>query len=74
MAMAQPNVDITKLTADERIELIGQLWDSLEPDAAAPMSPVLAAELQRRVADADADPDGGEDWESIERELRSRLR
>jgi putative addiction module component (TIGR02574 family) len=67
-------VDIAKLTPEERIELIGRLWDSLEPDEAAPMSSALEAELIQRVAESDADPDGGEDWESIKQELRSRLR
>jgi putative addiction module component (TIGR02574 family) len=71
--MALPHVDITKLTADERIELIGRLWDSLEPEEAAPMSPELEAELRLRIAESDADPDGGEDWETIKQELRSRL-
>ena len=36
---------LESLTAEERIALIGRLWDSLDPAAAAPLTPSLAAEL-----------------------------
>jgi putative addiction module component (TIGR02574 family) len=62
------------MTAQERIALIGRLWDSLDPAAAAPLSPALAAELDRREAEADADPDGGIPWDTLLDELRAKLR
>ena len=65
---------VAALSVDERIELIGVLWDSLEPSEAAPISTELAAELARREAEADADPDGGVSWEALQAELRARLR
>jgi putative addiction module component (TIGR02574 family) len=64
---------LESLTAQERIALIGRLWDSLDPDSAAPLSPALAAELGRREAEADADPGAGLPWAAIREELRSRL-
>jgi putative addiction module component (TIGR02574 family) len=67
-------IPIDDLTADERIELIGQLWDSLDPALAAPITPALAAELNRREADADAAPDAGEAWSKIRGDLRKKLR
>lgn len=63
-----------QLTAEERIALIGQLWDSLDPAVAAPLSPELAEELDRREAEADADPRAGVNWDALRAELRSRLR
>lgn len=65
---------IDNLTADERIDLIGRLWDSLEPAHAAPLTPALAAELDRREADADASPEDGESWPLLRDRLRDRLR
>ena len=67
-------IPIDDLTAEERIELIGKLWDSLDPALAAPITPALAAELDRREANADAAPDSGEAWPEIRDDLRKKLR
>ncbi len=72
-AMARP-IAVEDLTTQERIELIGRLWDSLDPALAAPLTPELAEELDRREADADATPDAGEAWSDIKDELRKKLR
>lgn len=65
---------LASLSVDERIRLIGTLWDSLEPDEAAPITPELAAELDRRLADAEANPDAWVSWEQLRAELESRLK
>jgi putative addiction module component (TIGR02574 family) len=67
-------VPLDELTAEERIDLIGRLWDSLDAAAAAPITPALAAELDRREAEADRTPDTGESWQDIRDELRKKLR
>lgn len=67
-------IPLDDLTAEERIDLIGKLWDSLDPALAAPMTPELAAELARREAEADASPDAGEEWPKIRDDLRKKLR
>ena len=69
-----PTISLNDLTAEERIELIGKLWDSLDPAAAAPITPALAAELDRREAEADAAPEAGEPWSQIRDQLRKKLR
>ncbi len=68
------SVPLDDLTVEERIDLIGKLWDSLDAAAAAPITPALAAELDRREAEADEAPDGGESWPDIRGELRKKLR
>ena len=73
MSMASAKIPLDSLTADERIELMGRLWDSLDPAAAAPITPALAAELTRREAEADADPAAGSAWSDIRSELRDKL-
>jgi putative addiction module component (TIGR02574 family) len=67
-------IPVDDLTAEERIELIGKLWDSLDPALAAPITPALAAELDRREAEADAAPDAGDAWPEIRDALRKKLR
>lgn len=64
---------LDSMTAQERITLMGRLWDSLDAAVAAPISPALAAELSRREAEADADPESGIPWQALRDELRSHL-
>ena len=70
--MASLTSIVEQLTAQERVELIGYLWDSLDPATAAPITPALAAELERREYAADSDPDAGQPWSEIKSELAGR--
>ena len=72
--MAAPKIDLSGLTPEERLKLIEVLWDSLDPDQAAPMTPELAAELKRRSTEAERDPSGGTPWEEVRASLEDRLR
>lgn len=72
--MATRPIVVDELTTDERVDLIGRLWDSLDADAAAPMTESLRQELVRREADADSDPESGEAWESVRDRLMKRVR
>ncbi len=66
--------ELDSLSADERIELMGRLWDSLDPAAAAPISTELGAELDRREAEADTAPETGDSWADIHLTLARKLR
>ncbi len=72
--MVDKSPALEALTAQERIVLMGRLWDSLDPATAAPLSPALAAELERREAESDADPDAGIPWGALREEMQARLR
>ena len=67
-------ISVDDLTAEERIELMGTLWDGLDRALAAPITPALAAELDRREAEADTAPDAGDAWSEIRDGLRRKLR
>lgn len=71
--MASRKVDFSHLTPAERIELIEALWDSLEPDQAAPLTPELAAELERRSRESESNPHRGRTWDEIRAELEKRI-
>ena len=63
---------LRKLSVAERLELVGDLWDSIAeeaPDQAFPITADIGAELDRRIAEADARPEAGRPWE----EVRARL-
>jgi putative addiction module component (TIGR02574 family) len=71
--MATPKFDFSHLSPAERLTLIEELWDSIEPTEAVPLSPELVEELEARSAQAEADPTGGRPWDEVYRELKKRL-
>jgi putative addiction module component (TIGR02574 family) len=72
--MASRAIRVDDLSAEERIELMGRLWDSLDPSVAAPVTESLGAELDRRESEADQSPNAGESWSTIKRELTKKLK
>jgi putative addiction module component (TIGR02574 family) len=46
--------DFSHLTPQQRLDLIGELWDSLDHDT-LPLTPAQAAEIDRRLATLDED-------------------
>jgi putative addiction module component (TIGR02574 family) len=61
--------EIEKLSPVERLELIGRLWDSLTPSDLV-LTSAQIAELDRRLATADADLRDSVTWESLQAEFR----
>ncbi|HEY3800722.1 MAG TPA: addiction module protein [Caulobacteraceae bacterium] len=62
---------IEKLTPAEKLELIGELWDSLDA-VDVPLTANQRAELDRRLADPDLQ--SGAPWEEVKARLLQRLR
>lgn len=66
-------LDIDCLSNAERLELIGQLWDSIPHSAEAlPLPEWHRLELERRLAEADAAPEAAIPWEQVRDELRRK--
>jgi putative addiction module component (TIGR02574 family) len=63
--------EIARLTAGERLKLIGDLWNSLD-DAEVPLSVAQRGELERRLADFDHDRAQSVTWEQLKAELSRR--
>lgn len=62
---------VRQLTPADRLELISELWDSLDTDDIA----VTASErklLDGRLADLRDDPESGRSWTAVEADLRNR--
>lgn len=61
------------LTLPEQIHHVQDLWDQIAARAAEmPLSDAWREELDRRLADDDADPDGGTPWEVVRERIRQR--
>jgi len=67
------NVDLDSLTPAEKLELIGELWESLEADD-MPLTQAQIEELDRRLATADEDAAQGKTFEEMLEGLRLRTR
>jgi len=71
--MASSPIDLRSLSIAERLALLEELWDSLASDAsAAPITPELAAELDRRLADLSQSPDAGSSWADVRHRIEQR--
>lgn len=64
------DLGIDRMNAEDRLRLIEQIWDSLTASGLPDMPRSHREELDRRLAEADADPAAGIPWE----EVRVRLR
>ena len=63
-----------KLDVDEQIELVEALWDNIiEHNAVPPLTEAQAAELDRRIADHEANPDDVVSWEEVKAEALKRI-
>lgn len=75
MASLMETLGIDKLSADERLQLIDELWASLGPDVSdPPLTTEQMAEIDRRLAEAEANPDDVIPWEVVRAEIEERLR
>ncbi len=73
MSEALQALDIGKLTVSERLQLIDILWDSIpNHDEAFELTEEQGQELDRRVADCEANPEAGLTWEEVRDRLRVR--
>jgi len=63
--------DIARMTASDRLALIGDLWDSLS-DEDTPLPMPQFQELQRRMASFDRDRAHATSWERLKAELIER--
>ena len=61
-------LEIAQLSPQERLDLIGALWDSLTPEDVQ-LSPAQEAELARRMASFETDKRSAIAWEALEQEL-----
>ncbi|MEA2164846.1 MAG: hypothetical protein QOK37_2973 [Thermoanaerobaculia bacterium] len=62
--------EIGKLPLPERLQLVGEIWDSILSDPSLiPISDQLAEVLEQRLAAHRAAPESSQSWGSVEREI-----
>lgn len=66
-------IDIERLTRDERLELLDQLWESLDRDPdALPLSDDQKRDLDARLDELESDGGRGVTWEEALEQIRSK--
>lgn len=62
--------DLANLSVEEKLDLISELWDSIESSTAVPsLSELQSAELRRRRAEGLRDPAVMIDWSEVRSDL-----
>jgi putative addiction module component (TIGR02574 family) len=66
---------LDRLSVEERIALAEELWESAEHEIErAPLTEAQRKELERRLADCEANPNAVIPWEQIKAEALARFR
>ena len=64
---------IMRLTVAERVRLVQDIWDTLQPTAEElPLSEEQRSIIDRRLAEHQQDPDSAVPWEEVKARLESR--
>ena len=71
--MSDPAVDIKSLTPEQRLQLIEELWDSLD-DSDVPLTASQKEELDRRLDHLEKHPDQTIPWSEVRRRLQDRTK
>ena len=66
--------ELLELTPAERIELAGDLWDSIEPEELPPLTEEQRQEAERRYAEHVRDPARASSWEDAKARLLARYK
>jgi putative addiction module component (TIGR02574 family) len=69
------SLGIDRLDPSQRIQLVGEILDSLDEERSLPpLTEAQRQELDRRLAILEANPAGMSSWEEVEARLLARLR
>jgi len=71
MSISLKSLGIERLSIAERLALVEELWDSIAADT--PLTDAQRAELDRRLADHEANPYDVVSWEDIQSSITARL-
>ncbi|QDU23323.1 addiction module protein [Urbifossiella limnaea] len=66
------DLGIDKLSVPDRLRLIGEIWDTLEPPAAVAETDELRDLIDARLDAADANPGVGSTWDEVKARIQGR--
>ena len=70
MSSTLKKLGIDQLTVAERILLVEEIWDSIGgEEQEIPLTEAQRQDLQRRIAEYEANPQNGSSWEEVKRRI-----
>ncbi len=72
MSASLKALGIERLSVEERISLVEEIWDSIAE--ATPLTDAQRAELDRRLQDHEANPEDVVPWEVVKASITARLK
>lgn len=67
------SLGIDQLSVAQRIVLVEEIWDSIVvDDTAFPLTEAQTQDLQRRIAEYEANPKAGSSWEAVKTRLKEK--
>jgi putative addiction module component (TIGR02574 family) len=72
MAPTVASLGLDRYTHEERLALVQELWDSIAAEGPSRLTETQKRELDRRLAEDDANPDDVIPWEQVKAEVRER--
>ena len=74
MSVSLRSLGIDRLSVEERLALVEDLWDGIAGESAAmSLTDVQRAELDRRLADHEANPNDVVPWKDVKASITARL-
>jgi putative addiction module component (TIGR02574 family) len=75
MPVTIASLGLDKLSREDRLALVQELWDSIAAESApCQLTDAQKEELLRRAAEADAHPETGVPWEEVKAKARARFK
>ncbi|HEY7301277.1 MAG TPA: addiction module protein [Xanthobacteraceae bacterium] len=66
--------ELLELSAEERLELVQDLWDSIADENLPPLTEEQMAEMDRRIAEHEKHPERASPWEEVRARLWARYK
>ncbi len=74
MGISAKSLGIDKLDVEERLQLMGEIWDSVSEETGdLSLSSEMKEELDKRLAAADATPEASVPWEDVKKRVIGRI-
>jgi len=75
MAVSIKSLGLDRLRLEERLSLVEELWDSIAADSEAlPLTGPQRVELDRRLAEHEADPTDVTSWDEVRSSVNDQLK
>ena len=75
MGASLKSLGIDRLSVDERMALVEDIWDSIALESAAlPLTDAQRTELDRRIAEHEVNPHDVVPWEDVKASISHRLK